>query len=890
MIKYLFFIVTLFVLLLSSCKQNNNTNQDDAWSSFETLSIPLEIRQAEFDKGNITPNFSFEEGENLEKTDTLIKNFNLESWTVVGDNVQWTDTASLKYNAESVSLGNKAIKIERRWADVKDIDNQTSGVLSDFIEIIPGNYLFYFDVRMLSVHPSCDRLNSKLGTDIDVRIKYFDKDKKEMSAGIYYDYWDKNVDNEFKGFAFSNFYYMPEFNWGKVKGRTLNYPFSEGDMPDGCKYVKLYLGFKGRGTVWYDNIDFRLSKWNFTTLERLSPMFEKEYQLTDLIVPKPKKVAEPTNIDFSNKDIYIVLPKVDINSNIAASELLKEYFTEATIVKENIDENIENALVFNIGETQLYKENINKLDISEISDKEQGYIIQKIEAKNPIIFLKGGASDMGNYYAATTIVQLIDKKTSTYQHSNIVDYPDFIGRSYLTNVYKNRWTIDKDTSLNSEEKLEKITQLDKDIQQELSGVEYFALYKINKVYNNYASLGKKWWEPGQFFTDLYEGLGKESERLGVINSCVMINPYFHFDYESEERNLPDSLRNIFSHSNPKDIDKVKKLITKAVDNNANTVMICADDFVPHSGSTRGIYALFTDADKKTYFNMAHAQSDMMNDLRTWLDKTNPEVRLEFCPAPYLNQFIDYGQGSAEAFFRDLVSHAPENMAIIWTGNTVRSLCYDMADIKRYSDLIGRKPMLWDNTPYARELEGQYGGYPAHYPGKAVMCNLFEPYDIIVPKDFHKIMDPHIYSNQTGFTERHKIKNVTFADFSWNCNEYDADFSLYKTLVGIFGKDDALELLQFNDNYYKLVSIWAKIRNEKEDAKEDNSYSIEEQDKENATVYIENLNKIYLNLEQSISNKRLLDELKKTMDNKIKQYQNIIKEGEKGSEKTGHRQT
>jgi len=268
MIRYVFFIVTLFILFLPSCKQNINTGQDNNWSSFETLSIPLEIRQAEFDKGNIAPNFSFEEGENLEKTDTLIKSFNLESWTVVGDNVQWADTVSIKYDAESVSLGNKAIKIERRWADVKDIDNKSSGVLSDFIEVVPGNYLFYFDVRMLDVHPSCDRLNSKLGTDIDVRIKYFDKDKKEIPAGIYYDYWGKDVDNGFKGFAFSNFYYMPGFNWGKVKGRTLNYPFSEGDMPDGCRYVKLYLGFKGRGTVWYDNIDFRLPNCLKNTLHK----------------------------------------------------------------------------------------------------------------------------------------------------------------------------------------------------------------------------------------------------------------------------------------------------------------------------------------------------------------------------------------------------------------------------------------------------------------------------------------------------------------------------------------------------------------------------------------------------------------------------------------------
>ena len=50
-------------------------------------------------------------------------------------------------------------------------------------------------------------------------------------------------------------------------------------------------------------------------------------------------------------------------------------------------------------------------------------------------------------------------------------------------------------------------------------------------------------------------------------------------------------------------------------------------------------------------------------------------------------------------------------------------------------------MLWDNTIYARFLTDGYGGYPALYPSHfSRMCNLFEPYDITVPKDFYKDND------------------------------------------------------------------------------------------------------------------------------------------------------
>ncbi len=52
--------------------------------------------------------------------------------------------------------------------------------------------------------------------------------------------------------------------------------------------------------------------------------------------------------------------------------------------------------------------------------------------------------------------------------------------------------------------------------------------------------------------------------------------------------------------------------------------------------------------------------------------------------------------------------------------------------------IGRWPMIWDNTLYARNLETRrYGGYTTYYPGKVRMCNLFEPYHTYMPKDFHR---------------------------------------------------------------------------------------------------------------------------------------------------------
>jgi hypothetical protein len=843
----------------------------------DPLSIPLNIRQAEFKRGNIIPNASFEEGELL-KNNNLIENFKIKDWEKIGTNVEWVNVGSEFYNSDEVSEGKHSIKISRKASDVQEINNQSEGVESNYIKVIPGNYSFFFDIRLENVFPAVERYEVKISKNIDIHLEFYDKNKNEISPGIYYHRFGKDVDASFKGYAFSNFYDIDKFPWGKVLGRTYNNNFSEGDMPENCEYIKIFFGLKGRGTMYVDNVDFRFSRWNFTTLERLSPMFAEVYKKSQLLVPTPKQVSEESEINFGKLGVVILTSANSESSDIAAVELLERCISKIkgsgnkiTIIKGDYTASDSKKIIFSIGKTSLFNQYSKELDMKVIAGEEQGYIIKRIKNKTNtnIIFLVGN-SPVGNYYAATTAVQLFDKDNFVYHHADIVDFPDFLGRSYSLPGFVNNWTLDRDTSLNISQKKQIIEQRKKDIDYAIASVNRFSFYKLNKIYSSYESLSKRWWEPGEYFNELYDRLGAECNRLGVISTCVQINPYFHFDSESEEQNLSDSLRGLFSHSNPDDIQKIKNILKRGIDRGARTVMVCADDFVPHSGSARGEYTLFTEQDKKAFFNLAAAQVFMLNELRSWLDINYKGIRLEFVPAPYLNEFIDYGKGSAEAFFRDLTSHLSKDIHIIWTGNTVRSLVYDKADIKRYTDLIKSKPMIWDNTPYARDI-----AFPNYYPGKAVMCNLFEPYDIVVPRDFFKLMDSDIYSN-SGNDERYIIKDATFADFTWNNNAYDPDFSLFKTLVGNFGKEDALKLLQFNDYFYKLVAIHSKIKVGLERASKEKPYIIEEVDKNKAQEIEKSLGKAYNSLGKTISNEPLLAQLKLEMENNIKAYSTFVK--------------
>jgi len=504
--KNLLLLLILFLLFTESTYSQKSAQA--GWSSMKTLSVPYSERISEFKKGNLVANSSFEKGELKDyqsEKDSLLHSFMLDNWQKVGNNVEWVNAEYKFYNDEQVSTGKHSIKIHRKFKDISEIDNKPDGVISDFIEVIPGNYYFSLDIRLERIFPSVQRYNSKISKDIDIRITYFDDNKKEMSPGIYYEFYGKEIDNGFKGFAFSNFYYINKFDWGNVRGRTYNYPFSEGDIPDGCKYIKISLGLLSRGTMYVDNIDLHYSRWNFTSLERVKPFFKKDLKKTDLIIPTPKQVSEIIQINLKTNKAIIVIPDEPENTDLTASKLLKQYFGKKTpIIKTSDLKYDKNNTVFVIGKGRLFKENASNINLKKIENEEEGYVIKKSANK---IFLVG-ASVKGSYLAATTLVQLYDKETKIYHHADIIDFPDFKGRSYIFNSYVSKWTLEQDKSLSAEQRQEKYDASMHNMTKEFELIEYYAFFKLNKVYTNYGSLSKKWWAPGEAYNKLFEGAGK----------------------------------------------------------------------------------------------------------------------------------------------------------------------------------------------------------------------------------------------------------------------------------------------------------------------------------------------------------------------------------------------
>ena len=213
------------------------------WSSSEPLSIPYTARLALFEKDNLVANPSFEEGFAL--NDATAKVNRIKGWEKVGRNVSWVDHESADFTEEDVNSGRRAVKILRKKANELD---EAEGVISDYIAVIPGNYYFSYHVKLKNITSNKYRLGVQLYDAVEIKVLFFDEDKQPIEPGILNPVSRSLIDNSDKSYSFSNYWTIDDFPWGQVRGRTYNYPFSEGDIPDNTRYVRLFFGLKGTGS------------------------------------------------------------------------------------------------------------------------------------------------------------------------------------------------------------------------------------------------------------------------------------------------------------------------------------------------------------------------------------------------------------------------------------------------------------------------------------------------------------------------------------------------------------------------------------------------------------------------------------------------------------------
>jgi len=800
---------TLFFLLacitvLSGCSTLNHGLQKfgaAGWSASNPSSIPYEYRLQQYQQGNIVPNPSFEEGRLTD--DNPSRPFALAGWEIVGQHVAWAGRQEESGAGQEAADGRYAVKITRQKAGELD---EAEGIISNYIPVIPGNYDFTYKIKLKNIGGYKSRLGARLQDAIAVKVLFFDSHRQPLDPAAINPVTQTAIDSSNKGYSFANYWTVDDFPWSTVRGRTYNYPYVEGDVPDATRYVRLFLGLRGSGTMWLDDIVFRYSKWNFTTLERFEPYFGRPLPPTESIVPTPKSIQKVDEVAFYDPSRtgpdapLIVLPENPAPAERSAAAILQQKIAalmqaaDPAVIAGPLPVRIVNGdlpghamrnvrLVFSIGGNGLLRRIQPDLPLNLIPDKQQGYVIKSVEMDGTrIVFLIGG-SPLGSYYAAATAVQLFENGTCVYHDAAVVDYPDFLGRSYVFRKWKNSRELDDD----------------------LAAMQRMSSFKLNKVYLGYGRGGGSWDSVDALYRRGIREAGIRCRENGTLSLAMMVNPYSQLGFEAPVENLGEQLRHAWTHASPQSLAQLKHVYQFALDAGADTIMLQADDSVPHTGANRQNYSLYTAEDKNRFTNLQNAQAYVINQLKQWLDVSYPGTRLEFCPPWYSNEHVDRSWGKAEQYFKDLAFQIPREVAIIWTGPTIRSLSIDMADLYRFRQLIGRWPMVWDNTLYARGLKAKsYGGYPTYYPGKVKLCNLFEPLDVYRPAGFQNFSDGgHMYTNGAAGSEVYRIKYATVADYEWNTADYDPERSLWKVLCRLYGPTCAEALLRFNNAYYEV---------------------------------------------------------------------------------------
>lgn len=833
------FSLIIVIALVFGCKKKDKIILNQAaWSSKEPISIPLLHRKHQKNQGNLVFNPSFETGK-VYYEKSKIKSFDVNGWKKIGENVEWVDINAKNYNKDEVFDGNHAIKIVRKQAD--EIEDLGVGITSDYIKVIPGNYSLSMFLKLENICPNQARLGTKLYDAVNIRLLFYDKNKIEISSGENDPFRKTKIDIGFKSYNLSNYWNINKFGWGKVNGQSAKYPFLDGDIPDEARYVKIFIGLKGIGKMWIDKVNFAYTDDNFTFLERLKPYFDSSFTAWDLLIPEPKHINKLQPYSFYNPDnpdnpdifpeIYIpenadektrqAAQKVKDNLDLIFANKLEPDKIKRIKIKSDINKPSKSSrqFIISIGETKLFKDQKQLLPDSLIKDKNQGYIIHQINDKPNIVFLYG-ADPEGDYNAALTFNQLIDKNNFLYYSANIIDFPDFMQRSFLLHEYKgNRKKLQSDLDVLSENKFNHV---------------YFEAYEKNQKYYPFKNVTP----------ELYRG---------DVSILIDLLKFDLTDDLNKDYKLNNSIVN-------QKTDLITGKILSFVRPGVNNILIKGDYKQPYDPCTPQINFI---TNENISLNLQNYHINLLQKLNQ-----NLNHNLEFMSPWNRLDFINMSMGQAEFYYRDLVKNISQDISVYWTGGSYCSPSIDYAEWNRMSKLIKNKPVLFDNSLNYSSLRFINEDIKQFYSGKMRVLSLFEPYKANYPKNFHQLNnDKKIILNIDSLNKTNLIKALTASNYFWNNSNYDADKTVWKVLVKLFGTDNAQNLIYFNDAYYGLTEMCQKL---KSDGLNNKNIRI-------AGKFETDINYYFDILDKNLKDRNLFAELKMFKDDLITKYKSIISE-------------
>lgn len=239
-------------------------------------------------------------------------------------------------------------------------------------------------------------------------------------------------------------------------------------------------------------------------------------------------------------------------------------------------------------------------------------------------------------------------------------------------------------------------------------------------------------------------------------------------------------------SDPEQIDDLADTFRLSLNRGGTWVMLALDDFSSRLGGPAPYYIITNEADRKAFKSLGECHGTLVRELYKRLQQTHPRCRMIVCPAYYWNPKGAY-QKEGEKYLREFGRLVPKDVLIVWTGPNVRSRTITRENVSYFTNLIGRKPYLWDNTIYARHAKPTY---------------VLDPFDSRYPDGFWERLSGGLHNNG-GATGLYEVGCLVYGDYAWNPEAYDPPKSLDKALGMVLGEGCAAAAKAFRDHYFAV---------------------------------------------------------------------------------------
>jgi hypothetical protein len=393
------------------------------------------------------------------------------------------------------------------------------------------------------------------------------------------------------------------------------------------------------------------------------------------------------------------------------------------------------------------------LRLPPVPSTHDGYCILRVDRF--IVCL--GSSDTGVYFAAQTLAQLTFEREGVahLQPAKVIDWPRFRLRSF------------KPAGAADEAGLTEIAEM----------ARWCGQYKYNCFNVCYTTIGAdRWKDPSPEYRQLLAEICAYCVPRG-LDVMPFVNPYYLW----EEHIVT---------SDDAQLDQLAETCSIALEQGARKVMLCLDDFASESLP----YVIRSEADRARFATLGEANAHLINELYSRLQARYPDCELLVVPPYYWIPAGNYRE-PGEADLRTIGASVPPEVHLVWTGPVVRSATITAEEVQAYTDLIGRKPFLWDNTLYMH-----------HNPPSYMLDAFVTKY----PERFWELNDTGVHYNAGG-GEIYRIGLMTTADYLWRPERYEPEASLRRALHQSTGSLEAVDAcLALRDAYYHIYDGYKPV--------------------------------------------------------------------------------